>query len=496
MKINKTRGKLTITTILTLAMVLSVFLPTTVLAAGTSTPTPPPASSTPTPTPTPTGGSIYISGYNIVDGDTGVEVLNFLPDVKALAAFSIVDERIEDSKIPQDADLAQYIHAKVVADNFTPVSGTDVRYKRRSAVDGKLSYTISFNDTMYKGTGKTAFSFDVSTTTVDQNSFPNAPIVTLTQNISQAMDKKADAASSVKPTIMVKSSSYGAEQVKAGAKFTLDLTSYNTSKSEDVSSVTTTIELPKELTLAGGSNSILTDTVKAGASFKNSFELMAQSNAETSVANITVKYSFYTKGAAEPLQASQMITVAIVQPDRFSFTSVQVPPEMFVGEENTISLGYVNKGKSILYNVSAEIAGNIKNPGQAQFFGELKPGSEGSADFVIMSDTQGTVSGTITLTYEDINGNVTTQKKEYSVNITENKNGNMMDGGMVNGGVMMGPDGMPMDPNADMSAQGGFPWWGWVIIVIAVIAVAVTVIVVLKKKKAKKLEAMLAEDDE
>ncbi len=472
-----------------LALVLAACLPFAALASTPPAPTPSP---TPAPPPATSGGSIYISAYNIVDGTTGAEILNLYPDMKCMAAFTIVDERIIDADVPQNADMAQYIHARVVADNFTPVSGGDVRYTRRAAVDGKLSYTVSFNDTSYKGV-KNVFSFDLSTTTANQNSFPNAPIVTLSQTIAQCAAKDGTTASTIKPTIMVKSSSYGDQpSINAGQKFTLNVTSYNTSKKEAVSAVTTTIELPKELTLAGGSNSVLTDTVAAGGSFTNQFALMAQANAETTVANVTVRYSFYTKDSAEPVSASQIIAVPIVQPDRFSFSNMEVPPELYLGEENTITLGFVNKGKGILYNLSAEIAGNLKNPGQQQFLGNLQPGAEGTADFVVSSDTVGTVSGTITLTYEDINGNSKTQVKEYSVTISENQN-NMGGGMMGPGGMMpgdMGVDGeMPLD-------KGGFPWWGWVLIAAGVIAVIITIVVVLKKKKAKKLAAELAEDDD
>ncbi|MEG1367377.1 MAG: hypothetical protein RSC96_09205, partial [Oscillospiraceae bacterium] len=160
--------------------------------------------------------------------------------------------------------------------------------------------------------------------------------------------------------------------------------------------------------------------------------------------------------------------------------------------ENTITLGFVNKGKGILYNVSAEIAGNIKNPGQQQFLGNLQAGAEGSADFVVASDTVGTVSGTITITYEDINGNSKTQTKEYSVTISENANGDMGGGMMPDGGMMPG-GGMDVDAGAP---QGGFPWWGWLLIGVGVVAVIIVTITIIKKKKAKKLAAELAEDDE
>ncbi|MEG1931591.1 MAG: hypothetical protein RR075_00605, partial [Pygmaiobacter sp.] len=198
--------------------------------------------------------------------------------------------------------------------------------------------------------------------------------------------------------------------------------------------------------------------------------------------NITVQYSYYAGAEEAQLTASQMITVSIVQPDRFSFSAMNVPVEMYTGEENSISVGFVNKGKGILYNVSAEISGNLKNPGQSQYLGNIQPGAEGSVDFTVMSDTPETVAGTVTITYEDIAGNQKVQTKEYSVDIKEMP---AVDEGMGDG-MMPGTEEPPV--------KQGLPIWGWVLIVVAVIVAVVVALKILKKRKAKK-ELLDLEDD-
>ena len=155
---------------------------------------------------------------------------------------------------------------------------------------------------------------------------------------------------------------------------------------------------------------------------------------------------------------------------------------MYTGEENTISLGFVNKGKGILYNLSAEISGNLSKPGQTQYLGNLQPGAEGSVDFIVSADEPGTVSGTITLTYEDITGKQTTQTKEYSVEMMQYEEP-IMD--------------MPItdDPSMVEPESSGMPVWGWVVIGLAVVVAAVVAVKVVKKRKALKEQQELEDED-
>ncbi|MEG1322832.1 MAG: cell adhesion protein, partial [Ruthenibacterium sp.] len=152
--------------------------------------------------------------------------------------------------------------------------------------------------------------------------------------------------------------------------------------------------------------------------------------------------------------------------------------------EGTLTLGFVNKGKGILYNLSAEISGNLENPSQMQYVGNLASGTEGSVDFDILAKTAGTVSGVITLTYEDINGVEKKQTKEYSAVVGEAP---ATDPGMDGMGPMM-----PEEPEA----KKGLPWWGWALIAGGGLTAIVVIVKIIKKKKAKKIERELAEDND
>lgn len=439
------------------------------------TPTPPSPSSKPVVQ----SGSIYIVGYTVVN-QNGDEVQKVGVGEKCRIVVSLRDTRFTTAPDPTTEPgrfdkAGNIVNMKITSTStFATPSFGDIKQTTAKAVNGELSYAAVFNDITYLG-GENTLSFDIAY--VDSS--------VAMQNVSIGISECYDTAkgTSAKPAVMVKDSSYGTANVNAGDAFTLVLTSYNTSKTIGITDVMTTISLPAQLTLSGGSNMVLTSAVGAGASFANTFQLQAQNNAETGVVNITVNYTYYMKGVETQLTSSQLITVSIVQPDRFSFTSMDIPTEIYAGEENTLTLGFVNKGKGILYNLSAEISGNLENPGQNQYFGNLNSGTEGSIDFDILAKTAGTITGTITLTYEDINGVEKKQTKEYSAIISEAP---VIDPGL---------DGPNMNlPESEV--KKGLPWWGWALIGGGGLAATGVGVKIFKKKKAKKVERELAEDND
>ena len=175
----------------------------------------------------------------------------------------------------------------------------------------------------------------------------------------------------------------------------------------------------------------------------------------------------------------------MTQPERFDITNMEAPETIMMGEEGYLSVTFVNKGKSAINNLSAEIQGdNLANPGQSQFLGNIAAGTENSVDFSVLAAAEGTINGKVILSYEDAKGEVKTLEKEFSCTVEPMPDMSVdpMDPGM-------------MDPTVTETAPG-MPVWGWVLIVVGVAAVVVVVVVVVKKKqKAKKL-AQLEDEDE
>ena len=66
------------------------------------------------------------------------------------------------------------------------------------------------------------------------------------------------------------------------------------------------------------------------------------------------------------------VTVPIVQPERFEISRTDFPEYLSMGEEGYASVSFVNKGKGIIYNVSAEITGDgITTTEGNQFIGNI-----------------------------------------------------------------------------------------------------------------------------
>lgn len=154
-----------------------------------------------------------------------------------------------------------------------------------------------------------------------------------------------------------------------------------------------------------------------------------------------------------------------------------LPDAINAGEESTISMEYVNKGKGDVSNVEASIEGDGITATQAtQYIGNVASGASGSIGFAFTADAAGEYDAKLKVTYEDADGQQ--QTKESPVKIT----------------VSEAP--APADPGMDVDPQEnqGIPTWVWIVVAVAVVAVIaiVVVVVVRRRKKAKKA----AEDDD
>ncbi|MEG1175592.1 MAG: hypothetical protein RSD62_02995, partial [Ruthenibacterium sp.] len=417
-------------------------------------------------------GALSVTSYTVQDA-SGAEKQRIGVGEKCQIVIGLRDGRFKTMPTKTDA-YGNIANFKITSTSSfaTPTFG-DLRMTTPKIVDGDLEYAVVFNDIMYMG-GDTKLGFDVSYN--DQSIAMQNVVVGISQCVNPSE------VSTSKPSVMVKNSSYGGANVNAGTAFPLVVTSYNTSKLQGITDVTVSLSLPATITLAGGSNVALHDMVPPSGSFSDTFALQVQNSAETGVANVTIAYSFYVQGTDAPLTSTQIITVPITQPDRFSFTSLDIPDEVYAGEENTITLNFVNKGKGILYNLSTEISGNINDPGQNQYIGNLASGTEGSVDFTVKTDGIGPVVGMITVIYEDVNGNEQKRTQEYSFNVIAAPKSEEMP--------------MPDDMNPDGMPSAGMPWWGWLLIVGGAAGAGGTVIAVVKKKKAKQRAAALADEDD
>lgn len=476
----KTLGRL-LAAVTSLAMLLSM----TAFAEGnkgSASPTPTPTvepttepSPTPTLTPPPDDEGIKavtprLMAYAITNA-AGGEVTKVEKGDRVNIVLTIVD-----SQVPDDLKASQ-IAARVNSAAFIYTGLGEA-----SNVDtGADTYTLLFRDVIYNG-GDNNFTVDISYIGhgMAQGSVSHAmgQCVTTTKDNSRT------------PSILVRGNKIttsvqgaAAGTALAGNECTMTLDILSTSGDEALTDLLVTLALPEGVTLASGNSTAYVGSMAAGSGTSVSFQLLPGANFTGGVATIGVSLSAVGKDTGVAVSSSTNVTVPVVQPERFELTNLEAPETMYLGEEGYVSLTFVNKGKSSINNLSAEISGdNIANPGQSQYLGNIAAGTENSVDFNVQASNAGTLKGTITLSYEDDQGNVKTMTKDFSCDVQEMPNNN---------------DGMDdFDPGMVEPEKTGLPIWAKALIGVAVVAVIAGVVVFIRKKRKEKALGTLEDEDE
>ena len=222
------------------------------------------------------------------------------------------------------------------------------------------------------------------------------------------------------PAVMISEYKYGGK-VPAGKIFTLDMTFKNTSTELPIENVMISLDVAEGLAITSSSNTCYFDNIPENGTVSQSVEMQALPNAKASSTKVTVnfKYEYVDKKERSSVSSSEIISIPVYQPDRMEFVMGELPELMNVGEESNISIQYVNKGKSSIYNLAAEIKGGLTSKDKLQNLGNVESGNSGSIDFYVTPEKAGKVKGTIIITYEDDNLEVKTIKMPYELEAQE-----------------------------------------------------------------------------
>lgn len=170
----------------------------------------------------------------------------------------------------------------------------------------------------------------------------------------------------------------------------------------------------------------------------------------------------------------------ISQPDRFEISDPVVPDQVIAGQENTVTMEYVNKGKGDIANVEATMEGEgFDATMKTQYVGNVASGATGTIGYAFTPHASGELKTTLKVTYEDSDGQ--TKTKEFPLTIPVTDMQPMDDSGMA-------------DPNMEQNANQGLPVLVYVVIV--VIAVVIIVVIVLLVRRRRKQKAKKNDIDE
>lgn len=283
--------------------------------------------------------------------------------------------------------------------------------------------------------------------------------------------KDEETIASPTPIVILSKYNYGGSSVAAGSSTNLSFSFTNTSKTIKIENVMVTVTGGQDLMLNGSTNTFYFESVAASGRKTVTVPMKAAQliSASAQDVKIDVTYEYVDQNARKSGNATLSLSVPLYQPDRFELSEPKTSYTGYVGEETSLTIDYVNKGKSAINNVEATISGDIDSPTPYQRVGTIDGGKNGTIAFAVTPQLEGENQVKIVITYEDSNGNTKERVFEATVEAMayEPADPGMDDPGMI-----------------DPEPTSTFPW-KYVIIALVVIAIIALIVLRARKKKAK-----------
>ena len=223
------------------------------------------------------------------------------------------------------------------------------------------------------------------------------------------------------PNLIVSRYSYGKE-VMAGEEFVLEMEVQNTNSKTTVENIVMSADTGDALVIADSSNTFYFEQLKPRETVKKALKLKAMPEGQTANGAVTLSFKYEYLKKEERAQGSSEVKIAvpIIHPDRFSVGEIKTEGEAWVNEEASISLPYVNKGKSTVYNMEARLETGMDSDENYKFLGNVEAGSSGTIDFFVTPQEAGKQELKLIVTYEDAAGNEKTAERQVTLQAEEN----------------------------------------------------------------------------
>lgn len=390
------------------------------------------------------------------------------PDFVKLTTMTGYDPEKFSVSTPSDSSF--------LAGNTTPSANAKI-----APWEGK-GYTVELTGVYYVGGNDNTLKLIV--TQGNYNAILSCKIDNATIVPEKENDKKPDEeTTAAQPYVIISSYSYGKGDLVAGETRNITMTFRNTSKTMAVENMMVTMTLPDAMMLTSSSNSFYIESLAAEGTITKTVNVTVKSNAAAQSHSMTVDftYDYLDNGIRRNAKTTESISMPVLQVDRFTVTGIDLPQQIFIGEENNLSVNFVNKSRTDIYNLSAKLnCEGLSNNGEEQYLGNLASGTTSSADFYITGNEKCELVGEVIITYEDTNMNQRTVSVPFTTQVTSYED-------------VWGPSNPSVDPGMDpgtdpgMEEPAGFPWF-WVIGGVVVVAAGVFVYLKLRKNKKESVE--------
>ena len=349
----------------------------------------------------------------------------------------------------------------------------DIRAGRDTAVNVTVKALDKVESQMQTIDALLSFYYDDGTQLTNGSASGSVNVLSAVSNDGQNED-----IASPTPIVILSKYNYGGSSVAAGSGTNLSFSFTNTSKKLAIENVMVTVTGGSDLMLNGSTNTFYFDSVAAGGSKSVTVPMKAAQLISASAQNvqIAVTYEYVDQNARKSGSATLSLSVPLYQPDRFDLSEPKTSYTGYVGEETSLTIDYVNKGKSAISNVDATISGDIDSPTPYQRVGTIDGGKNGTIAFAVTPQLEGENQVKIVITYEDSNGNTKERVFEATVEAMayEPTDPGMDDPGMI-----------------DPEPANTFPWKYVIIAGVAALIVLLIVLRIRKKKAKQKAEQAL-----
>ena len=363
-----------------------------------------------------------------------------------------------------------------LAGNTTPSANAEI-----AAWEGK-GYTVKLTGVYYVGGNDNTLKLIV--TQGNYNAILSCKIDNATIHPETPDDSKDNNEPvAAQPYVIISSYSYGKGDLVAGETRNVTMTFRNTSKTMAVENMMVTITMPDAMMLTSSSNSFYIESLAAEGTITKTVNVTVKPTAAAQSHSMTLDFTYdYMDGSTRRnAKTTETISMPVLQVDRFTVTGIDLSPQIFIGEETGLSVNFVNKSRTEIYNLSAKLSCEaLTNNGEEQYLGNLGSGTTSSADFYITPSDAGDIVGEVIITYEDTNMNQRTVTVPFTTKAMSYEE-------------VYGPMDPGMDPGFDPGMaeeptdNGGFPWF-WVVAGVVVLGGGAFVLLKLRKNKKESVD--------
>lgn len=289
------------------------------------------------------------------------------------------------------------------------------------------------------------------------------------------------------PVIIIDSYDYGGESVYAGKPFMLTLTIKNTSRTTPIKDMKMVIQSKDGVfTPTSSSNTFFVESLGPGGTVTKQIELVAKSDSKPLSYPIEIAITYKNNVGDDDKESTEEISIPVQQEMRFNKGSLSEIGTITMPDSAYLLVSASNLGMSTIRNVRFTVSGEGFTPTEPEYFaGTIEPGQQVSYEFELIPYQGGFMTGTVTYTYEDTQGEVYTETQEFSFDVIDTSS--VMNPEDPGGGVFFPEDPGMYDPGME-EEQGFFAKYKWAVIgggvaVVVVVAVIVVTVVVRRRKK-------------